>query len=335
MSSAPELPTEQVLDVSASLHRLPPDEILALFEAQDRKLIDAVAAARRPIAELAAAMANALGAGGRVIYAGSGTSGRLGALDAAEWEPTFGIPRSRFQLLLAGGEAALSRAIEGAEDHRDDAREAFLATDPRPHDVVVGITASGTTPFVAECLDLARERDIPRAIITVNEEAHAEDPDLIRVVLATGPEVLAGSTRLKAAAATHLVLQRASNVCAVQLGWIHAGRMVEMRPTNAKLRRRAVAIVAALGGVDADAARELLDAAAGDIKVALLGARCGDAPDVARRRLEAVGRRLTEIEEYRRARTGLPSTTSSPKGDHPGSASCPEHLATASTLPTS
>lgn len=299
MSDAPELPTERALAASRELHRLAPRDILALFEAEDEKLIAAVAAAAEATATLSRAMAHALGRGGRVIYAGSGTSGRLGALDAAEWEPTFGIPRDRFRLLLAGGEAALSRAVEGAEDHRDAARAAFLDADPTEHDVVIGITASGTTPYVAECLERARERDVPRAIITVNADAHADDEDLIKVVIATGPEVLAGSTRLKAAAATHLVLQRASNVCAVELGWIYAGRMVEMRPTNAKLRRRAVAMVAELGEVAAETAEELLEAGDWDIKVALVGARCGDVPEAARERLAAVERRLTEIPEFR------------------------------------
>lgn len=297
MASHPLPPSEGSLPGSEALHHWSAEQLLERFEAEDHHLIAAVAGARQSILRLAELMEDALGADCRLIYVGAGTSGRLAALDAAEWEPTFGIPRERLCVLMAGGEAALSRAVEGAEDRAHAARRDLEDVQLGVGDAVVGISASGGAAYVLEALAVARETGCARAFITTNRDALVDDPDLVRVQLDTGAEILAGSTRLKAAAATHLVLQRASNLCALKCGWIHGGRMVEMRPTNAKLWARAVRIVAELGRAQEAAAEAFLDAAGGDIKVALVCACCAVEPAEARRKLDAVNRVLARIPE--------------------------------------
>lgn len=294
-------PTEQLHPSGSDLHRSSPDEFLACLEADDGAVHAALVAARPAIRALATRAAETLSQGGRLITVGAGTSGRLAALDAAEWEPTFGVPRARLLTIVAGGRAALESAVEGAEDDGPAGRAALVEVGLQTRDLVVGITASGGARFVNEALDEARAQGAARALITCNEAAAAgpgADAQLLRVVLRTGPEILAGSTRLKAAIATHLVLQRVSTLCAQMSGWIHAGRMVEMRPTNRKLRARAARIVAELGQVPAAQATALLAAAGDDLKVAIVSGRLGIALPEARRRLEEVGRRLDRLPQW-------------------------------------
>ncbi len=297
----PTSATEALLAASAKLGRHDGDRLLALFEAQDRAVVAALARARPAIARLAGMMLGALAAGGRIIYAGAGTSGRLGALDAAEWGPTFGIAPGRVVAIVAGGEAALASAVEGAEDRGEDACAALARLEPSGLDLVAGISASGRTPFVLAALDQARAAKAQRALITAAPGAAplvAADSLLQLVTLEVGPEIVAGSTRLQAAAATHMALGRASTLCALASGWIYAGRMVEMRPTNRKLRARAVRVVAELGGIDEDGARALLAAAADDIKVAVVAARRRVSIDEARRLVARAGRDLAAVDGF-------------------------------------
>jgi len=201
------------------------------------------------------------------VYVGAGTSGRLGALDAAELPPTFGISPSRVRAVLAGGVRALRAAVEGAED--DDAAGAAALRRLRVDhgDLVIGLSASGRTPFVLGALREARRSGARTALVTSNPGATA--PVDLPVVLDTGPELLAGSTRLKAGTATKMALNAVSTAALMSLGKVYAGRMVDVRPTNRKLRARALEMVVELTGLAPAAARRLLANAGGSPKVAL------------------------------------------------------------------
>ena len=297
MSALP--PSEAARDDDAPLHALSSDEIVARFDDAEASITQSLIHARGAIVALGEAMGEAFARGGRVISVGAGTSGRLACLDAAEWPPTFGVSSDRVVPVLAGGETALREAVEGAEDDRPAGAAAIDRLGVHAHDLVVGLTASGTTPFVHAALEAADRRHATVALVTthpappltVNQEA-------IVVSVESGPEIVAGSTRLKAATATHRVLQRASVICAVRQGWVYEGRMVEMRPTNVKLRRRARAMVVELGGVSEGAAADLLAAADDDIKVALVCARRGCDVVTARDALAEVGRHLDRLAEF-------------------------------------
>ncbi len=208
--------------------------------------------------------------GGRLVYVGAGSSGRLAAGDGAELLPTFDWPDERLLLLPAGGLASLTRAIENAEDDTDAARNAVRAHAIGAADVMVGLAASGGTPFTVAALQSARQG----GALTIGI-ANSADTPLLRtaehqVLLATGAEAIAGSTRMKAGTAQKVALNLLSTGIMVGLGRVHRGRMVEMRPRNAKLRARACAMVADLAGVDRERARRCLEAADGAIKLAVL-----------------------------------------------------------------
>jgi len=271
--------------------------------------VRAVARALPQLEPLAAAFAAALRGKGRVIYVGAGTSGRLGALDAAELPPTFGIPPSRVRALLAGGARALRSAVEGAED--DDAGGASAIRHARVDraDLVIGLSASGRTPFVLGALREARRRGARTALVTSNPGATATVD--LRAVLDTGPELLAGSTRLKAGTATKMALNAVSTAALMSLGKVYAGRMVDVRPTNHKLRARALEMVVELTGLGAAAARRLLADAGGSPKVALamhLGGR-------SRREAEAAlaERTLGEIAQWPRLGPARPGAGKRPQ----------------------
>ncbi len=243
----------------SDLERLDTGRLLARLHAGDREAVRAVGRALPALARLADAAATALGSGGRLVYAGAGTSGRLGALDAAECPPTFGVAPSRVLALVAGGARALRRAVEGAED--DDASGAAAVRRIRAgaRDLVVGLSASGTTPFVLGALAEARRRGARTALVTSNPAARSNAR--LKVVLATGPELVAGSTRMKAGTAAKMALGLVSTAAFARLGAVRAGRMVALAAANVKLRRRAVHIVTELGGVGEARARQALERA--------------------------------------------------------------------------
>lgn len=216
---------------------------------------------------LAADFAAVLRGQGRVFYVGAGTSGRLGALDAAELPPTFGIPRGRVRPLLAGGARAMREAVEGAEDDAAAGARAVVRARITENDLVIGLTASGGTPFVRGALDEARRRGARLGFITSNP--HARIRVHHRVVLDTGPELLAGSTRLKAGTALKMALNAVSTAALMSLGKVYAGRMVDVRPTNRKLRARALSMVEELTGLSRAKCTRLLHDAGGSPKVAL------------------------------------------------------------------
>lgn len=292
--------TEALHEGAQHLDATNSEALLDLFDARQRELARALEAARPAIARLGAAQARTLRDGGRIIYVGAGTSGRLGLLDAAEWPPTFGVPPDRIVGVIAGGSEAITRAVEGAEDSREDAIGCLRELSVDAADLVCGITASGRTPFVLEALLEAKRRGASRALVTSGvlperETELREDRELEVVALETGAELLAGSTRLLAASAAHQVLQRASVLCALASGWIHRGHMVEMRPTNEKLRERAVRIVAELASAAPERAREALVEAGWDIKVAIVQLVQGCDRATARSRLASRERRLDRV----------------------------------------
>lgn len=255
--------TETPHPAGSDLDRLSTARLVARLHAGDREAVRAVGRALSAIARLADDAAAALGRGGRLVYAGAGTSGRLGALDAAECPPTFGVARSRVLALVAGGARALRHAVEGAEDDRPAGVGAVAHARIGPRDVVVGISASGTTPFVLAALAEAGRRGATTALLTSNPAARPRVDH--RIVLATGPERIAGSTRMKAGTAAKMALGLLSSAAFVRLGTVRDGRMIALRPTSEKLRRRAVRNVAALAGVSAAAARRLLSTSGWDV----------------------------------------------------------------------
>jgi N-acetylmuramic acid 6-phosphate etherase len=277
------LPTEGVDPNSRELDVLTPVQIAQLMNRADRRAVLAVGRAAPAIGRAIDVIARALSGGGRLFFVGAGTSGRLGVIEAAECPPTFDTPPALVRAVIAGGRGAVFRSVEGAEDdERAGARQIGRLT--RGGDVVVGIAASGVTPFVHGALREARRRSAATVLITCNPEVPARTAQIV-VALAVGPEVLAGSTRLKAGTATKLVLNTLTTGTFARLGRIYGNRMVDLRPRSAKLRARALRLVQELGGVRSTEAARLLDAAGGNAKVAIAMARLAMPARQARRRL--------------------------------------------------
>lgn len=241
----------------------------ALAEAQ----MSAVAMVRAAIPELERVVAAALPrlrAGGRLFYVGAGTSGRIGMQDGVELTPTFGWAPERLVLLLAGGTGALFQAAEGAEDDEDAARRDILAHRPGGDDVVLGVAASGNTPYTAAALRAARAAGSLTVGMSCNAEGRLLREAELGIGIVTGAEVIAGSTRLKAGTAQKAALNLLSTTLMVRLGHAYRGQMVDMRVVNAKLRRRAARMVRTLAGGTDDEIRQALDAAGGNVKRAVL-----------------------------------------------------------------
>lgn len=249
---------------------------------EDARVIRAVRRQHPQIARAIRLIVQRLRGGGRLFFLGAGTSGRLGVLEAAECPPTFHTQPSLVQAIMAGGRGAVFRSREGAEDRRGDARRA-VQRRIRRGDVVVGIAASGVTPFVAEGLRAARQRKAQTVLLTCHpRSAIAAD---VRIALAVGPEILTGSTRLKAGTATKLVLNMLTLGAMVQLGKTYGNLMVDVRPTSRKLRARALGIIQSLAHCSPREAANHLRAAHGHVKTAVVMATHGLASSAARRRL--------------------------------------------------
>jgi N-acetylmuramic acid 6-phosphate etherase len=251
-------------------------EIVDLINAEDRTVAEAVHAQRATIAAALTAAEEVLRSGGRLYYVGAGTSGRLGVLDASEIPPTFGAPGDLVQGVIAGGAAALTRSQEGAEDRPDGARDDLDHAGVRAGDLVIGIAASGTTPYVRGALQHARTLGARTAIIACSppppDTLAAAD---IAIVVLTGPEVVTGSTRMKAGTATKLVLNTITTGAMIRLGKTYGNLMVDLQASNAKLRDRAERIVCEVCGVAPDEAREILRAADGSVKLGIVMKKLG------------------------------------------------------------
>jgi len=273
--------TERSNPASERLDAMTTLEIVDLMNAQDSLVPAAVHAAREAIARAVELVVAALGAGGRLFYIGAGTSGRLGTLDAAECPPTFGTDPDQVQAVIAGGREALVCAIEGAEDRAEDAAAALRERGFAAGDVLAGIAACGLTPFVRGGLEFARGLGARTLFITCNPSPSDLPPADVVIAVDVGPEVLTGSTRLKAGTATKLILNTLTTAAMVRLGKCYGNLMVDLRATNAKLRARAARILRQLCGLDDAAARRTLAEAGGELKVAILMARLGLARDAA------------------------------------------------------
>jgi N-acetylmuramic acid 6-phosphate etherase len=266
--------TESVNEATHGLDTLATDALVALLAREQAIAADVVARATPSIALAVDAIVERLHAGGTLHYVGAGTSGRLAMLDAAECPPTFGTPPSLVVAHVAGGEPALVRAVEGAEDDAEAAIVEMRAT-VRAEDAVVGISASGGAPFVVAALREARLIGAHAiALTSVAASALARAADL-SIVVETGPEALAGSTRLKAGTAQKLVLNAISTATMVRMGRVYDNLMVDVVATNAKLQARAIRLVSSIAEVDAARARALLADAAGSVKVAIAMYRRG------------------------------------------------------------
>lgn len=295
------LGTEQRNPRSRGLDTLDGEQIVSLLVAEDRLGLDAVERERSAVALAATWCALALGSGGSVVLAGAGTSGRLGVLEAAECPPTFGTDPERIRAVMAGGPDAVFRSREGAEDDQDAGRRAVagLATS----DLCIGLSASSVTPYTRGALEAASEAGARTVLITCAAADGLERVADLLIALDTGPEILTGSTRLKAGSATKAALNAVTTAAMVQLGKVFDNWMVDLRASSAKLRDRAVRITSEAGGIPPERAVELLEQAGGEVKVAIVAARLGVAVGEARERLrEASGRVRSALAEAATAR---------------------------------
>jgi N-acetylmuramic acid 6-phosphate etherase len=276
--------TERVNPRSSRLDRLGAARIVALMQSEDRGVLRALDAARPAITRAAEMLRETYLAGGTCWLFGAGTSGRLAVLEAAELPPTFGTDPRRVRAVIAGGRGAVFHAREGAEDR---AREGTRGADKaRPGDLVIGVSASSITPFVRGALERGRRRSARTVLVTASRSpALSRAADLL-VILEVGPEVVAGSTRLKAGTATKLALNQITTAAFASAGRVFGPWMVDLRAGSAKLKDRAARIVAEAAGISPARAKALLGRARGEVKVAVVMARTGAAPAEARRRLE-------------------------------------------------
>ncbi len=283
------LATEQINPATAEIDRMSPLEIAQVMNAEDAKVAEAVRQELPRIARAIEAIAGRLRCGGRLIYMGAGTSGRLGALDAAECPPTFNVPPEMIVGCIAGGSFALTQAAEDMED----SAEAGLADAERlgisEADVLVGITASGRTRYVLGAVAYARTKGALTIGLVCNRDTLLEKEVAITIAPVVGPEVIAGSTRLKAGTAQKMVLNMLSTGAMILLGKTFGNLMVDVQATNYKLHQRALDIVQRATGLERDAAETLLTASGGEVKTAILAARASITPELARARLAAHG----------------------------------------------
>ncbi len=284
--------TEAANPASARIDTLDARGIVGVIHSEDRHAWEALDGALDAIAAVVDDVVVALRGAGRLIYVGAGTSGRLGVLDAAECPPTFSVAPDRVVGVIAGGDEALRRSIEGAEDSPEDGAAAMHGLDVGRDDVVVGIASSGRTPFVLGALATARRAGATTCLVTCNrihDETRGAHPADHVIELLVGPEVIAGSTRMKAGTATKMALNMITTASMIRLGKVHDNLMVDLRPVNQKLIARARRLIQRIGGVDGPRARELLDAADSNVKVAIVMARRDVPAKRARELLEAAG----------------------------------------------
>jgi N-acetylmuramic acid 6-phosphate etherase len=287
-----KLLTEQLNPASASIDTLPTAQALEVINREDRKVADAVAAVIPQIARAVDAIVAAMEGGGRLFYIGAGTSGRLGVLDAAECPPTFSAPPDLVQGIIAGGEAALARAAETTEDDPAIGARDLLERGFTKRDVLVGIAASGRTPYVLGAIAEAKRLGAVTIGISCTPESELSGAVEIAIEPLPGPEILAGSTRMKAGTATKLVLNMLSTATFIRRGYVFGNLMVNVQPKNSKLRDRACRIVAKAARVSPEKAAELLEASHGSVRVAIVMERAKLSRESAERTLAQSGGRV-------------------------------------------
>jgi N-acetylmuramic acid 6-phosphate etherase len=280
-----DLATEAVNPRSRDIDMLTPDEIVEVMLLDNRNVLAAVQREKPRIARGAVIVANTILNGGKLIFVGAGTSGRLGVLEAAELPPTFGIDPDTAQAIMAGGPAAVHRAKEGVEDDAREGERAMRRLRPTRKDVVLGISASGITPFVRGAVARAHTAKIPIIGVTCDSRSELKDLAAVTIVLAVGPEVIAGSTRLKAGTATKIVLNMLTTAAMVRAGKTYGNLMVDVKSNSDKLRDRGRRIIGAVTGLDYDAADALLRRAKWNVKAAILMQQTGESYAAARSRL--------------------------------------------------
>ncbi|MBL0349564.1 MAG: N-acetylmuramic acid 6-phosphate etherase [Elusimicrobia bacterium] len=266
------LTTEKPNPASRGLDQRPLPGLVDLMVRENARAVAAVAREKNALVRGVRSLSLALSRGGRIFFVGAGTSGRLGVLEAAECPPTFNTPSGTVRALMAGGRRAVFRSQEGAEDRTREPRSALRGLLPR--DAVVGVAASGVTPYVLSALRTARQRGAATVLVTCNRPSNRALADVI-IAARTGPEPLTGSTRLKAGTATKIILNTLTTLAMVQTGKVYDHWMVDLQPRSEKLRARAARLVSGLGGVSPAAATRLLRLADGRAKTAIVMARRG------------------------------------------------------------
>ena len=291
------LTTEARNPASERLDSLSPIELVRLINAEDAKVAAAVADEAEAIAKGIEVIAHRLLHGGRLVYIGAGTSGRLGVLDAAECPPTFNSNPAHVVGLIAGGNGAMLKAVEGAEDSPELASEDLRRIGFCSHDVLVGIATSGRTPYVIGALDYARTQGAYTIALSCNRDALMSSRAELNITPIVGAEVLSGSTRMKAGTATKMVLNMLSTGAMVLMGKTYGNLMVDMQATNTKLTERAKRIVRTLAGVSDGEAAELLERAGGEVKTAIIAYRLNVTPEAARTMLQTTRGHLRQALE--------------------------------------
>jgi N-acetylmuramic acid 6-phosphate etherase len=263
------LGTEQANPASARIDQQSTARIVAIINQQDATVAVAVRKELPRIAQSVDLIVAALRQGGRLFYIGAGTSGRLGVLDASEIPPTYNVPARIVQGIIAGGRRALTHAAEGAEDSAALGRADLVKRKLKSRDVVVGITASGRTPYAIGALEYAREIGAPAIALACNANPEIARVADVTIAVATGPEVIAGSTRMKAGTAQKMVLNMLSSAAMIRLGHVHGNYMINVQMTNAKLRERGLTVLQEILGVDRAMAARLLKRSGNDLKAAV------------------------------------------------------------------
>ena len=284
-----KLPTEQRNPNTSCIDRLPTLEMVRLINDEDKKVAFAVERELPRIAKAVDAIYEALKAGGRLIYCGCGTSGRLGILDAVECPPTYSTEPDMVQGVIAGGESALFKAVEGAEDSFEGGREDMEAAGLRKSDILVGIAASGRTPYVLGAMAYAKELGCVTVAVTCNKRSEMNEAADIDIGVEPGPEVITGSTRMKSGTAQKMVLNMLSTGAMIRLGKVYGNLMVDVKPTNEKLVRRAISIAATAAEVTEDEARDALEQCGYSAKTAIIMLVKGLTADEAAKRLDENG----------------------------------------------
>src|SRR5579864_209083 len=283
-----DLETEQQNTASSALDTKSALEIARIFNHEDKKVASAVEKGLAQIAQAIDAAAQAIGAGGHVIYVGAGTSGRVAALDAAECPPTFNINPRAIQYVIAGGEKALGTAAEFNEDSREFGRRDIARRKPGKNDVVVGITASGRTPYTVAAVEYAKKKGALTVAVVCNHDSELGKIAAIEIVTDVGPEALSGSSRLKAGTAQKMVLNMLSTGAMARLGYIYGNLMVNVHTANKKLVERSLGILQQATGVDRQTASKALRSSGNQVAVALVMLKTGASRSEAKRRLKKV-----------------------------------------------
>jgi N-acetylmuramic acid 6-phosphate etherase len=269
------LPTEAINAVSLAIDKTPVRDIIEMVVNEDRKVISAVLKEKERIAHGVEIITQALKKGGRIIFVGAGTSGRLGVVEASEMPPTFGTPPSLVQAIMAGGQDAVFRAKEGVEDNYEEGARSIGRLRLSRKDVVIGVSASGMTPFVRGALTRARKASARIIFVTCWPGSELQNFVDLQIAPAVGPEIIAGSTRLKAGTATKMVLNMLTTISMIKVGKTYGNLMVDVRTGSEKLKDRARRIVAIVTGIDYTEADTLLRRAKWNVKAAIVMHKAG------------------------------------------------------------